>query len=695
MKLFADRTIAQRMRLLVTTLGGAFVALVVAYLVMAVLDNNIADTKDELGRFRTTIDAITIETLQARRDEKDFLLRRDAAYLDKHAKTMAQLTAHFNEAEAAAPNDELLTQVRKAHTALDEYQKNFSKMSTEALAVGLNENSGLHGELRNAVHEVESILNETSQVELTASMLMLRRHEKDFFARHDSKYLDKHASEIQTFKKLLAASSVSRTNTIAELMNTYAKTFEKAAAATQTEDQAIEALREAVHTAEPIFDQLVEATITAIEERTATLGFLSGLAQALFIIVILATAATVAFLVKNTYDAITTPLKKLDETLGKLSSGQHDARSRITTNDEFGQLSTTLDTMLDDRIAAQLKAEAENERLNNSVIELLEAVADLSQRDLTVRAPIAEDVTGPVADAINLMAKETAEVLARIRGISHDVEQAALTVKQQSDKVTQVAGEEQRVVADALQRLDEAAHAMNEIATLAQNSTNIAQTAIGATNGALRTVEDTVEGMSDIRETISETEKRIKRLGERSQEITGIVEIINSIAERTHVLALNASMQAAVAGEAGRGFAVVADEVQRLAESSRNSTSQIAALVNNIRSETAETMATMNRTIEQVIAGSNRAEAAGKQMHETMKNTDQLVTAVNLIAARSSDQARLSADLQERAKELLTTTQTTDSELREQNAHAENLLLFSKSLLDSVKVFKLPATNEA
>ncbi|HEY0634958.1 MAG TPA: methyl-accepting chemotaxis protein, partial [Gammaproteobacteria bacterium] len=340
-------------------------------------------------------------------------------------------------------------------------------------------------------------------------------------------------------------------------------------------------------------------------------------------------------------------------------------------------------------------AEAENERLNNSVIALLEAVADLSQRDLTVRAPIAEDVTGPVADAINMMAKETAEVLTRIRGISRDVEQAALTVKQQSDKVTQVAGDEQRVVADALQRLDAAAHAMNEIATLAQNSTAIAQTAISATNGALRTVEDTVEGMSDIRETISETEKRIKRLGERSQEITGIVEIINSIAERTHVLALNASMQAAVAGEAGRGFAVVADEVQRLAESSRNSTSQIAALVNNIRSETAETMATMNRTIEQVIAGSNRAEAAGKQMHETMKNTDQLVTAVNLIASRSTDQARLSSDLQERAKELLTTTQTTGSELKEQNAHAENLLLFSKSLLDSVQVFKLPATNQA
>lgn len=695
MKLFADRTIAQRMRLLVTTLGAAFLALIVAYAVVAMLDNNIATTKEELGRFRTTIDTITIETLQARRDEKDFLLRRDAAYLDKHSKTMAQLNAHFAEAEATAPDDELLAQVRKARGALDEYQKSFTKMSAESLAVGLDENSGLTGELRKAVHEIESILDEASKVELMASMLMLRRHEKDFFARHDDKYLDKHAAEVQTFKKLLASSSVPRATTIGDLMNTYAKTFEKAAAGVKGEVQQIEALREAVHTAEPIFDQLVEETNAAIEKRTSTLAFLSGLAQLFFIIVVLGTAAFVAYLVKTTYDAITSPLKKLDETLGKLASGQHDARSRIDTLDEFGQLSSTLDNMLDDRITAQLKAEAENERLNNSVIELLEAVADLSQRDLTVHVPIAEDVTGPVADAINMMTKETAEVLARIRGISHDVEMAARTVKEQSDKVTQVAGDEQRVVADALQRLNEAAHAMNDIADIAQKTTNVAQTAMAATNGALRTVEDTVEGMSDIRETISETEKRIKRLGERSQEITGIVEIINSIAERTHVLALNASMQAAVAGEAGRGFAVVADEVQRLAESSRNSTSQIAALVNNIRSETAETMATMNRTIEQVIAGSNRAEAAGKQMHETMKNTDQLVTAVNLIAARSSDQARLSTDLQERAKELLTTTQTTDSELKEQNAHTENLLLFSKSLLDSVKVFKLPATNEA
>lgn len=692
MKLFADRTIAQRLKLLVTTLGVSFLIIIVAYLLMTLLEGNIANTKDELGGFRTTVDKISIEMLQARRHEKDFLLRSDASYIAKHDKAMATLESLFQQAAAGAPDEATRATLAKAHEATLDYGKGFKQVAAQAALIGLDENQGLQGELRTAVHEVESIVAEANQINLTASMLMQRRHEKDYFARRDAKYLTQHADEVQTFKRLLTGSGLDARgkSTTLDLISTYADKFNKAAAGIQTEEQQIEVMRDATHAAEPLFDQLVEATIAAVQERTNTLAFFSLLVQALFIIVLLATAAIAGYLVKTTNDAIARPLKQLGDTIASLGAGNTTARSRITSADEFGTLGRSFDTMLDERIAAQQKAEAENEQLNDSVIALLEAVADLSQRDLTVRAPIAEDVTGPVADAINLMAKETADVLTRIRGISQDVESAALNVKQQGDTVTAVAAAEQRVVADALQRLSEAATTMGEIAQLAQQSTKISEKALATTSGALRTVQDTVEGMSDIRETISETEKRIKRLGERSQEITGIVEIINNIAERTHVLALNASMQAAVAGEAGRGFAVVADEVQRLAESSRNSTSQIAALVNNIRTETAETMATMNRTIEQVIAGSNRAEAAGKQMHETMESTDQLVTAVNLIAARSTEQARISNDLQERAKEILTSTQTTDRELKEQSAHTENLVLFSKSLLDTVRIFKLP-----
>jgi methyl-accepting chemotaxis protein len=196
------------------------------------------------------------------------------------------------------------------------------------------------------------------------------------------------------------------------------------------------------------------------------------------------------------------------------------------------------------------KVSDENEKLNNSVIALLEAVSDLSERDLTVSVPVAEDVTGPVADAMNMMAEETARVLGQIRDISNSVANSASI------------------------KLEEASKAMNLIARQAKASNDIAAKATVSTQEALNTVARTANGMNEIRETIAETEKRIKRLGERSQEINSVVEIINNIAERTHILALNASMQAAAS--------VVANEVQRLAESSRDSTSEIAGLVGNI-----------------------------------------------------------------------------------------------------------------
>ena len=219
--------------------------------------------------------------------------------------------------------------------------------------------------------------------------------------------------------------------------------------------------------------------------------------------------------------------------------------------------------------------------------------------------------------------------------IAGNVAQASGKVKGQADLVSRTAEDERKSVGEVIVSLADATETMNQVAALAEQSNRSAERATQATDSALETVNGTVKGMESIRETISETEKRIKRLGERSQEITGIVNLINTISERTHVLALNASMQAAVAGEAGRGFAVVAEEVQRLAESSRNATQQIGTLVGNIQLETNETIATVNRTISQVVAGSEQAQRAGEQMRLTQEITGELVAQVRRIAASS------------------------------------------------------------
>ena len=470
-------------------------------------------------------------------------------------------------------------------------------------------------------------------------------------------------------EKLLAARDRSRlnlfvSNDLDELINPFFKTL--LAGTTQTEQRSAQDLRAA---------QSTSNTFTVLIAVVAV----SGIA--------------IAFgLGSATYRAIMNPINRIMATVKQIGEGNYSARTELSGGgDELSQLGSTFDQMLNDRVAALVQVERENEQLNDSIINLLQAVSQLSQRDLTVKVPVTEDVTGPVADALNLLTDETAKVLQGVTRISEQVATASDTVKSQSDKVIVVADNERQAVEQAAVELASAADTMKQIAELAQTCNTTAETAIKTTQAALQTVTNTVSGINSTRDTIRETEKRIKRLGERSQEISGVVNLINTIAERTHILALNASMHAASAGEAGRGFAVVADEVQRLAENAREATSQISTLVSNIQIETADTVNAMNAAISQVVDGSRLAEQAGDQMKRTQETTAELVAAVQQIASRSQEQARVSGELLGRAQQIQESTRQTSQQLQEQTVQTTNLVEYAKGLLNSVRVFRLPA----
>jgi methyl-accepting chemotaxis protein len=384
-------------------------------------------------------------------------------------------------------------------------------------------------------------------------------------------------------------------------------------------------------------------------------------------------------------------LKLFQSTIAQISGGNFDARVKIKTNDELGVLSKAFNELLDSRVATLARAEKENEELNESVVSLLQAVAQLSRKDLSVKAPVSENVTGAVADAINLMAGETAKVMAEVNNISADVTKASMSVQMQADSMLTAAEQDREEVDRTATALQTAAQSMRSIADLAQQCNNVADSAIKSTQLALNTVNSTVSGINSTRDVIRETEKRIKRLGERSQEISGVVNLINVIAERTHILALNASMHAASAGEAGRGFAVVADEVQRLAENARQATQQISALVSNIQLETADTVSTMNTAIAQIVEGSRLAEQAGQQMQLTQQTTSELVASVKQIATSSETQALAGQDLLTRSDHIRMSSQKATAQLHEQASQTSNLLEYAKQLLAAVRVFKLPA----
>jgi methyl-accepting chemotaxis protein len=396
--------------------------------------------------------------------------------------------------------------------------------------------------------------------------------------------------------------------------------------------------------------QAAEAFKPVVAVRDKVVMWSTGIAVAL-----LGLGLLIAF---SLLRSVTKPITKMQNTVTAIANGDFAARSQLGGDDEFGQLSRAFDNLLDDRVARLAEAERENEDLNNSVVQLLQAVAQLSNKDLTAKAPVTANVIGTVSDSINLLATETGRVLSEVTSIAAQVKLSTERVKRQAESVNATAAAERSDVERATENLANANKVMTQVAELAAASNRAAEQATTSTVTALGSVNESIKGMEGIRESIAESEKRIKRLGERSQEISGIVNLINTIAERTHVLALNASMQAAAAGDAGRGFAVVAEEVQRLAESSRQATQQIAQLVNNIQIETA-------------------------------------VELVKRITSSAQVQMKITTELRNRVHQIGASTEKTAAEILLQSEATADLSKSADRLVESVRVFKLPAVGRA
>jgi methyl-accepting chemotaxis protein len=428
----------------------------------------------------------------------------------------------------------------------------------------------------------------------------------------------------------------------------------------------------------------------SLERRIASVDSEKSAAQWLFAAALFLTAAGTALGLFLIYRSIVLPLWHMQGVIAQQNRGNDKARVRIQARDELGELGAAFNRLLDERIQVLREQSAENEQLNNSIIGLIRALGTIAKKDLSIKVPVSADVTGTISDAVNLLTSETARTLHQMRGYAEKVNRISDQLQHQSHHVLELSEAERREVTETLAALDQAARAMNHIAREARITNSIASAAIDHTLKARTSVGQTLEGIQTIRGTLSETEKRIKRLGDRSQEITGIVNLINTIAERTHILALNASMHAASAGEAGKGFAVVAEEVQRLAENARAATSEIATMVNNIRVETSDAAAVLNKLISQVAEGTRMAEDSGQRMQDTEAATRQLVNHVKSIAVHSVNQAKVSQQLHERAEHINASTEETSRELEAQHQQTDALKEYAKSLMEQVMVFTLP-----
>ncbi|MEX2259653.1 MAG: methyl-accepting chemotaxis protein [Woeseia sp.] len=339
--------------------------------------------------------------------------------------------------------------------------------------------------------------------------------------------------------------------------------------------------------------------------------------------------------------------------------------------------------------AAKVQAE-QNERNQQAILRLLDELGSLADGDLTVEATVTEDITGAIADSINYAIEKLRELVATINETAIMVDSAAKQTKNTAVHMARAADNQGREIRAATESIDSMASSIEEVSGNAERSSDVARHSVDVAHKGGEAVRRTIDGMNTIRETIQETSKRIKRLGESSQEIGNIIELINDIAEQTNILALNASIQASMAGEAGRGFAVVADEVQRLAERSTNATKQIEVLVRTIQSDTNEAVVSMERSTTDVVGGALLAENAGAALDEIEQVSNQIANLVQNISGSAREQAGSAADVTRRAQKLKEISDQTGKATAATATAISKLSILASQLRETVAGFTLP-----
>ncbi|MEO8998369.1 MAG: methyl-accepting chemotaxis protein [Rhodanobacter sp.] len=331
-----------------------------------------------------------------------------------------------------------------------------------------------------------------------------------------------------------------------------------------------------------------------------------------------------------------------------------------------------------------------NQRNQEAIMRLLDEMGSLAEGDLTVKTTVSEDITGAIADSVNYAIDELRSLVTTINETSEQVSSSAQETQTTARHLADAAEQQAQQISSATSAINQIVSSMDIVSKDSAESADVAERSVKIASHGAEVVRETISGMDSIRDQIQETSKRIKRLGESSQEIGSIVELINDIAEQTNILALNAAIQAASAGEAGRGFAVVADEVQRLAERSTSATKRIETLVQTIQSDTNEAVNSMEQTTAEVVAGARKAEDAGSALGDIERVSHDLSSLIQSISTAARQQSAAATDISHSMNAIQEITSQTSQGASQTADSIGTLAQLASDLRRSVAHFKLP-----
>ena len=408
------------------------------------------------------------------------------------------------------------------------------------------------------------------------------------------------------------------------------------------------------------------------------------------------------FEVKDAASQVTTESANL---LDELKTLQYAITSQTQTLDliqlvgvGFGALAVVLIIlggilMLRDAKAREEQALENNRRNQRAILRLLDEMANLADGDLTVHTTVTEEITGAIADSVNFAIDALRSLVTTINNTSSEVTTSTSNVQGTAMSLAEASSHQAREIASASAAITDMAESMENVTKEATESAEVARQSMEIAQKGAGVVRETIISMEDIRETIQETSKRIKRLGESSQEIGDIVGLITEIADQTNILALNAAIQASTAGDAGRGFAVVADEVQRLAERAGNATKQIETLVNTIQADTSEAITSMEVSTAGVVSGAKRAEDAGEALREIENVSTNLANLIEGISESAKKQSAIANDVSKTMNVIQEITLKTSEGTEETSSSLSSLNELANELQRSVSGFKLPSQS--
>ncbi len=583
-----------------------------------------------------------------------------------------------------------------ADTSTDEILNQLNLYSVRfAEVAGLYElrghkDTGQEGEMRATIHDFEEIIFASDELQLQVDMLMLRRHEKDFILREEQQYVTRLEERIELMKQHIAESQLdlATQERLVNLADEYQSRFGRLANSTFRIERLTREMGIAIESAQTGLDEVTLNTLTDQEASQAELEQANQLATLVIVVSTVIALILGVVLITALLRRFSKQIESLLAVVGRIREGDYDARVDVYSNDELGTTAAALNDMLD-TTTGLIQSESQRDAIQTSVMTLLDEVSLVAEGDLTIEAEVRDDMTGSIADSFNFMIEQLREIIGNVQEATTEVSSSATEIQTTAEHLAVGSESQATQIVDTSAAIDEMSISIQQVSENAARSATVGQQSRANAQIGAKAVSDTINGMGRIREQVETTAERLERLSASSREIGKITKVINDIAERTSILAINASIQASEAGDAGRGFAVVAEEVERLADRSVLASGQITRLVRTIQEETVEVIRSMESTSDEVARGSMLAQEAGDRLNEIEGVSTQLSDLINSISQAAQQQARGSEAIAKSMNDIADVTQQTAAGTKQATSSIGKLAILADELRSSVSQFKI------